>query len=1055
MTLNRWFLLLGTVFVALAETSRGQQAVNWRVYKAADSLPESACVSVTIGSHGKVLANHLNSPFISELDGYAISVIPSPGAGSDRVCESPSGQLWTVVPGGLQEFRDGAWVLHPVTEIAAELRAGLPRAVHPIPLCPVRKDLVIFLLPDRLMELNFEVPDHPRTEVLRLARQTPLASFSGMILARDGGLWIAGLRGLAKAPGPARNLRPESEWREYFAPESLQIQNFQEPQEDDDGGVTVVAESSNNRQKMVAHFDGQHWAAWPAGVEKVRYAWRGPDQTTWAMTMDVLFEREAGRTEMIENDEISAREYFDLAVEPGGTFWLTTSDGLFHYAPSLWRTPGSIRKINALVHGLAEDAEGRLWFISGNDLHALQNEMHQEHPMPGTTTGRNLPAAGNLFPLKDGTLLLDAGDQLFQFRPGSGVFNSNTDGERGGGTPAAATSVFGFIAIPPDTDGRRFRPLGLLRDGNLCVHSFNPAASQAEDRLEFYDGTKFQSFPNPPPATVLAGGLAVFFATQNGDLWLSGNQGIAWCHDRKWRMFSPSDKNSPGPALGFAELADGRIWCATRDRIWEFDGRNWSTVRAGFDHINALLRTQDGSVWVACNSGMHRFCRGAWVENGVEEGLPSAEVRQLCEDQRGRVWAGTTRGLALFHPEADPDPPQTHIQKLTDKENNVPEGGTVTLAFSAQDKWKYTPADRLLFSCKLDDRDWSAFQEMSHVSFSDLPAGKHTFWVRAMDRNCNVDPKPARLEFAVVVPWYKETRLVLILCAGLAVALFFAGLAFNRHRRLLRSYAEVERKIAERTRELESANLQLLQSQKMNALGTLAAGIAHDFNNILSIIKGSAQIIEDNLDNQQKVRTRVDRIKTVVEQGAGIIKAMLGFSRGSGEQPGLCDLNAIVDDTIKLLGDRFLREMEVSFEPAPNLPQVPASRDFIQQILLNFIFNAAESKAVRKQVLLATRQLDQLPVGVVLPPAQAAAYVSISVRDFGCGIPPENLPRIFEPFFTTKALSVRRGTGLGLSMAYELARKMEAGLAVESVVDQGSTFTLILPVRDLPPDTRA
>ena len=77
------------------------------------------------------------------------------------------------------------------------------------------------------------------------------------------------------------------------------------------------------------------------------------------------------------------------------------------------------------------------------------------------------------------------------------------------------------------------------------------------------------------------------------------------------------------------------------------------------------------------------------------------------------------------------------------------------------------------------------------------------------------------------------------------------------------------------------------------------------------------------------------------------------------------------------------------------------------------------------------------------------------MRDFGCGIPPENLPRIFEPFFTTKALSARRGTGLGLSMVYELAKKMEAGLAVESAVDQGSTFTLILPVRELPPKAKA
>jgi len=231
-------------------------------------------------------------------------------------------------------------------------------------------------------------------------------------------------------------------------------------------------------------------------------------------------------------------------------------------------------------------------------------------------------------------------------------------------------------------------------------------------------------------------------------------------------------------------------------------------------------------------------------------------------------------------------------------------------------------------------------------------------------------------------------------------------------------------------------------------LGTLAAGIAHDFNNILSIIKGSAQIIEDNVENPEKVRTRVDRITTVVEQGAGIVKAMLGFSRDSSDQPARCDLNAILDDTVKLLGDRFLREVEVILERAPALPKVTCSKDFVQQILLNFILNAAESITGPKQIVLATRLLDKLPTALVLAPAPALCYVAVSVRDAGCGISPENLPRIFEPFFTTKALSTRRGTGLGLSMVYELAKRMEAGLAVETVLDKGSTFTLILPIRD-------
>jgi two-component system, cell cycle sensor histidine kinase and response regulator CckA len=146
------------------------------------------------------------------------------------------------------------------------------------------------------------------------------------------------------------------------------------------------------------------------------------------------------------------------------------------------------------------------------------------------------------------------------------------------------------------------------------------------------------------------------------------------------------------------------------------------------------------------------------------------------------------------------------------------------------------------------------------------------------------------------------------------------------------------------------------------------------------------------------------------------------------------------------LGDRFLREVELRFDRAPALPPVRASQNLVQQILLNFIFNATESMDGRKSVIITTSHAGLLPARMALPPATAASYVTVAVRDSGCGIPPEHLPRVFEPFFTTKSLSTRRGTGLGLSIVYELAKKMEAGLALESVVGQGSVFSLILPV---------
>jgi len=1018
----RRIFLLGTVFLALARTGRGQSASDWRIFRDYNGLHQSACVSVSVTPDGKVLVRHPDKAFVSELDGYNVKSIALPEPAAD-VSESPGGRLWIMTQDGrLEDFNQGAWVAHPAPEIGA---AG--NLIAPFYLAD--ENQIIFLRADRLMEYDAENPGQPQTRVLLRSDQTRLGKFTGMTVARDGGLWITGSRGLGKAPRLA--LRPglEKSWNDYLPPEPLQIQNLREPREDDEGGVTLIAESSTDGHKVVARFDGLDWAAQPAGVENVRRAWQSSDKILWVATTNSLYQQEPGQKVWANYQENSDSEYNEVAMEPGGTFWLAALNGLFHYAPSLWRCPDPLREINSPVRCLTEDASGRLWFVAAGKLHSLQGEIHHDFALPVKVADDAIRA---LFPLKDGTLLLDAGENSLQFRPDTGAFGE----------------------VPIRNDVRRMRSLGLLKDGSLCVQSWNPGATAGKwDACYFdlFDGAQFKPMADPPPGS----GFSTLFAARDGDLWLSGENGVAWYHKNKWRLFPVSNRAIPDPVICFAELTDERIWCATRQKLWEFDGQNWSPMGTRFNNINALWCSRDGMVWVADDAGMHRFSKNVWIGNSREEGLPDAAVLGIFEDQRGRVWAGTPHGLSLYHPEADPDPPRTSIQMPAGNDTRIREGNTITLDFSGQDKWRFTPRERLLFSWRLDERDWSVFQPSDGVSFTNLAAGGHYFQVRAMDRNGNIDPKPALLGFVVTTPWYKELRLVFIAFSGVALALFFAGLALNRHRQLLRSYAEVEKKVAERTRELEIAGRELLQSQKMNALGTLAAGIAHDFNNILSIIKGSAQIIEENPDNPQKVRTRVDRIKTVVEQGAGIVNAMLGFSRGAGEPPGLCDLNAVTADTVKLLGDRFLREVEVKYEPTPALPEVHASKNFIQQILLNIIFNAAEAMTGRRQVILSTQKLERLPADLVLAPAPARAHVSVSVRDTGCGIAPENLPRIFEPFFTTKALSSRRGTGLGLSMVYELAKKTGAGLAVESTVGRGSTFTLILPVSELPADTKA
>jgi signal transduction histidine kinase len=450
---------------------------------------------------------------------------------------------------------------------------------------------------------------------------------------------------------------------------------------------------------------------------------------------------------------------------------------------------------------------------------------------------------------------------------------------------------------------------------------------------------------------------------------------------------------------------------------------------------------------VAASDGVTRYINGTWLLNGLEDGLPSIAAYDIYQDNRGVVWAGTARGFSRYSPDADLDPPRTRITNpnaWTDFYTDEP----ILLGLSGRDKWNFTTPGRLLFSYRLDNFRWLPFDRENAVSLNDITPGNHRFEARTMDRNGNIDSTGAVYEFSVILPWYLETRLLVIALCGLSMALFFAGLAINRHLRLQRSYQEIERTVAQRTRELEVANQALLHSQKMRALGTLAAGIAHDFNSILSIIKGSAQIIEDHLEDKDKIHTRISRIKTVVDQGAGIVKSLLGFSRVTEEALAPVQINRVVEETLKILGDRFLPGISFQCELAADLPEVACAKDLLQQMLLNLVMNAADAMNGQGQILLRTTLFGELPPDLVLPPAPAKRYVAIIVKDSGCGIVPEIKSRIFEPFFTTKAFSSRHGTGLGLSMVYEFSKGLEYGLHVESQSGLGSAFMILMPVRD-------
>jgi signal transduction histidine kinase len=286
--------------------------------------------------------------------------------------------------------------------------------------------------------------------------------------------------------------------------------------------------------------------------------------------------------------------------------------------------------------------------------------------------------------------------------------------------------------------------------------------------------------------------------------------------------------------------------------------------------------------------------------------------------------------------------------------------------------------------------------------------------------------------------------------AGFVLVALLSVFAIKRHRTTIGRFFAAEAKAAEHNRALEGARMELMQSQKMKALGTLAAGIAHDFNNLLSVIRMSNKLIGRSVKDDPDVQENVADIEQAVMQGKSVVGSMLGYARSESEPSELVDVCSVVEETVSLLSKEFLSGIVLTLELDRHAPWVHIARGQVEQVLLNLVVNASEAMHGKGKLKVSVKQrTTPTEVGSVLRPASAPQFVELAVSDSGPGIPPEIRDRLFEPFFTTKRGGAKAGTGLGLSLVYSIAEKEKLGLNVESEPGRGAAFLLSIPVRDI------
>ncbi|MGM0595646.1 MAG: transporter substrate-binding domain-containing protein [Myxococcota bacterium] len=244
--------------------------------------------------------------------------------------------------------------------------------------------------------------------------------------------------------------------------------------------------------------------------------------------------------------------------------------------------------------------------------------------------------------------------------------------------------------------------------------------------------------------------------------------------------------------------------------------------------------------------------------------------------------------------------------------------------------------------------------------------------------------------------------------------------------------------------ERKKLQAQLLQAQKMEAIGQLAGGVAHDYNNMLSVIIGYTELSLENLPEENPLHDNLKEILTASKRSVRITRQLLAFARKQTINPKTLNLNEVVEGMLKMLRRLIGEDIKITWQPGSGLGKVKIDPMQVDQILANLCINARDAISGVGEITIATSniELDEqfcLEHNEVIP----GHYVKLAVQDNGCGMDQETQDNIFLPFYTTKELN--KGTGLGLSTVYGIVKQNNGYIYVESEPGKGASFNVYLP----------
>ncbi|MBT5832712.1 MAG: response regulator [Candidatus Latescibacteria bacterium] len=782
-----------------------------------------------------------------------------------------------------------------------------------------------------------------------------------------------------------------------------------------------------------------------------------PDGFLWAVTI------ESGGLNKFDGTSWSSSKLADLggsdqnasvSLSPDGTMWIGGESTLHAYRQGQWtvyQAPKALIPNGRII--VQADKSNRLWV--GGIGHGISNvDLGQNH----FETYQNLSFQ---FETNNGTqwFLTSEGSPVSFFQKWSQhpITDQNPDISIIALVPAIDNEIWAVGNQQNTVEIYRYNNTRWQKSISAKISSkINPTSIStlndgavwfgSDDAAYQYTGQKLNTYRTNHLVHAIG-------QTTEGTVWISSRTNLYRLENQTIQQITQPEALNRTITKAILGSKNGDLWIGTEFfGLFQFDGTFWKRhdIQDGLpdNNITDIIDLPDGHIIASTVEGMSRFDGQAWVNYLTD--IPNAAPNGLRVGPQNQHWINTKNQHTIHHTPRTQAPQTTITVNLT----KVSQPGNTILSWQGADPWRAS-TQHLMFSHRLDNEDWSPYTPSTNRVLLSQPSGQHTFQVRARNTDFIVDPSPSQLTFQVAPPLWREPWLVItVFC------LIFAGVTqtvriVQRDRQLQKTnkdlqvaQADLERRVALRTKELKETNEQLIfeaaerqktereliHLERLRALGEMSAGISHNLNNMLTGILGPAQMVKDLMTNPSG-QFYADTILKSAARARDLVERLHQAVRGQKKNiQGPVQVNQVVLDAIQTTRPRWKDEMEsrgIVIEMLTQLetvPEIKANQTGLHDVLVNLIFNALDAMPDGGSITLATDVQD--------------GHVMIRIRDTGEGMNEETQARVFEPFFTTK---MNIGTGLGLFTVHGEIESWNGDIDVKSTIGKGTTFTIQLP----------